>query len=899
MLAIAFYLLKVIICSGVLLGYYWLMLRNKIFHGYNRFYLLAGVLLSLSLPLLQITIWHNSSGTAMPVIKILQVVNSGDEYLDEIIISSGNSIGWEQVTMFLYSITSLAMLLLFMLSLIKIYRLFKTYPHRFIDDNILFINTHASGTPFSFLKYIFWNEQIDLNTATGRQIFTHEVAHIEEKHSYDKLFINIVLILFWSNPFFWIIRKELNMIHEFVADKKAVANHNSSDFAAMILQAAYPQHQFNLSNPFFYSPIKRRLLMLTKNKHPRAGYISRLLVLPLAAIVFFAFSMKAKTIIQPTAAYYKGENITVVIDAGHGGKDFGAASINGKYFEKEISLSIIKKIKALNTNKNINIVLTREKDIYQSPPEKATITSDAGADIMVSIHVGATTADSAALKSGINFFVAKDNFENAFKSKILASALIGSFKNNTELPVAENPQQRQMGIWLIQSSNCPAVLVETGFITNKKDLTYLINEKNQGQIARNILNGIENYAVNLNKKNQQKSTFNNQNDSVIEIKSMYVDVRKIDKNFIKSKAFEEHALIIVDDVEIGNAGSKSLFSNQKISYKSIQLFGKEEGIKRFGNKGSNGAVVAIYKNQFTMPVDKYNSAPKDTLPEIVVVSNDKAKAKPIYFLDGKRTNNISKIPPEKIDRVNVLKGNEAITRYGDAGKNGVVEIFTKSTTPLYLIDSAIRTEKEVKNIATENIESVHVLKNTDASEKYGDKGRNGAVEIITKAPKPLYVIDGIIKTESDMKNILPENIERVNVLKDKNATVKYGDKGKHGVVEIVTKQPATDDKVFTVVENEADFPGGTEAWKKYLMQNLNSNITATDKWKPGTYRIVVEFIVNSNGSIRDVITKNYPESKTALHCIDLIKKGPNWIPAKQNEHLVASFKKQPITFVVN
>lgn len=704
MLAIAVYLLKVFICSGVLLGYYWVMLRNKIFHAYNRFYLLAAVLLSLSLPLLQINIWHNSSGTAMPVIKILQVVNSGDEYLDKIIISSVNSIGWEQVTVFLYSITCLVMLMLFILSLVKIYRLFKTNPHTAIDDNILFINTHARGTPFSFLKCIFWNEQIDLNTATGRQIFTHEVAHIEEKHSYDKLFINIVLILFWSNPFFWIIRKELNMIHEFVADRKAVANHDSSDFAAMILQAAYPQHLFNLSNPFFYSPIKRRLLMLTKNKNPKTGYISRLLVLPLAAMVFFAFSIKAKTIVEPTAATYKGEKITVVIDAGHGGKDFGAASINGKYFEKEISLSIIKKIKSLNTNKKLNILLTRETDIYQSPPEKATITNNAGADIMVSIHVGAASADAAALKSGIIFFVAKDNYQNAFNSKILASALIGSFKNNTELPVAENPQQTQKGIWLLQSSNCPAVLVETGFITNKKDLAYLTNEKNQEQIARNILNGIERYAINLDKK------------------------------------------IIAAEVTPKPAEAN----------RNKQL---------------------IHLNS------------RDTFPKTADQPNGKAIAKPIYILDGKRTNDISNLPPEKIDRVNVLKGNEAINRYGDAGKNGVIEIFTKRKAPLYLKDSVVTTEKEVKNIATENIESVHVLKNTDASEKYGDKGRNGVVEIITKAPKPLYVIDGIIKTASDLNNISPDKIESIHVLKDKNATKKYGDKGKHGVVEIITKQP--------------------------------------------------------------------------------------------------------------
>src|SRR5205085_5379648 len=104
---------------------------------------------------------------------------------------------------------------------------------------------------------------------TGKHIFKHEVAHVKEKHSYDKLFLNILLIVAWFNPFFWLIRKELNMIHEFVADKHAVENYDTEAFAAMILQAAYPQHQFQLVNHFFYSPIKRRLAMLTKNQNPR------------------------------------------------------------------------------------------------------------------------------------------------------------------------------------------------------------------------------------------------------------------------------------------------------------------------------------------------------------------------------------------------------------------------------------------------------------------------------------------------------------------------------------------------------------------------------------------------------------------------------------------------------
>ena len=84
------------------------------------------------------------------------------------------------------------------------------------------------------------------------------------------------------------------MIHEFIADKKAVEDSDTAAFAAMILQAAYPKHRFELVNNFFYSPIKRRLMMLTKNKNPGVNYIGRIMVLPLAVLVFAAFTFKAK-----------------------------------------------------------------------------------------------------------------------------------------------------------------------------------------------------------------------------------------------------------------------------------------------------------------------------------------------------------------------------------------------------------------------------------------------------------------------------------------------------------------------------------------------------------------------------------------------------------------------------
>jgi N-acetylmuramoyl-L-alanine amidase len=406
MLSFTFYLLKVIICSAVLFGYYWFFLRNKIFHSYNRFYLLATIIISLCLPMLQVNIWRPADEPQTSVIKMLQVVNISDAYMDEIILySHNNHVSKEQVFSLIYIMVCAVFFFVFIQVLFKIRKLLKNNRATSIE-NIYFIKTNAKGTPFSFLKFIFWNDAIDIETKAGKQIFRHEVAHVQEKHSYDKLFLNIILIVFWCNPVFWLIRKELNMIHEFIADKKAVEDGDTADFAAMILQATYPQHQFPLANNFFYSPIKRRLLMLTKQNKTNLDYISRLLVLPLAVIVFAAFSVKTKT--YPGELIAAGnKTITVVIDAGHGGSDNGAATGTG-IFEKDLSLAFAKKIKELNTLNNVRIILTRERDIYQSPQEKAAFARNAGADLFISVHMSSTTKEAMNTTSGMEVYVSKN-----------------------------------------------------------------------------------------------------------------------------------------------------------------------------------------------------------------------------------------------------------------------------------------------------------------------------------------------------------------------------------------------------------------------------------------------------------------------------------------------------------
>jgi periplasmic protein TonB len=104
--------------------------------------------------------------------------------------------------------------------------------------------------------------------------------------------------------------------------------------------------------------------------------------------------------------------------------------------------------------------------------------------------------------------------------------------------------------------------------------------------------------------------------------------------------------------------------------------------------------------------------------------------------------------------------------------------------------------------------------------------------------------------------------------------------------------------VFTKVEKQAEFPGGQEAWKTFLIKNIDQTTTEKDKWLPGKYAVIVKFLVDKDGSVKEISTVNYKGSKTAEQCIALMKKSPKWLPAKQNGHIVASYRQQPITFIV-
>ncbi|WP_294308896.1 M56 family metallopeptidase [uncultured Chryseobacterium sp.] len=275
---------KVILCSGVTFLYYQLSLKDRTFHHYNRFYLLSAMLLSVLLPMIKVEDF--TIEVSSDVYKLI------DQVQFNTIKNSNYDDLYFRIIFSALGLVSLCFLGRFTYGVFRIRQLKSSFPKETFDG-INFYRTNLSEAPFSYFKNLFWKNSIMLNSDVGKQILKHEMVHIEQKHSFDKIFIEIITSVFWFNPFFHIIKKEISLIHEYLADKKAVKQSDTQAFAQMLLASHFSGNPLPATSPFLSSNLKKRLKMLQKPK-TKFGYARRILALPVVFTVAFAYLVNAK-----------------------------------------------------------------------------------------------------------------------------------------------------------------------------------------------------------------------------------------------------------------------------------------------------------------------------------------------------------------------------------------------------------------------------------------------------------------------------------------------------------------------------------------------------------------------------------------------------------------------------
>ena len=278
------YLGKVTLTSGILFLYYRIFLKDKTFHHYNRFYLLSAILVSLLLPLLKISYF-----TIELTPDFYKIINQLDT---QNLKTTNHDNTYFKIFIIAFGLVAVFLLGKLVFGLLKIQRFKKNFPKEQFEG-INFYQTNLSNAPFSYFKNLFWKDSIILQSDLGKQILKHEMVHIEQKHSFDKIFVEIITSIFWFNPFFYLIKKEIHLIHEYLADKKAVKQSDTKAFAQMLLASHFSGNSLPATSPFLSSNLKKRLKML-KTPKTKFSYARRIFALPLLFAVAFAYLINAK-----------------------------------------------------------------------------------------------------------------------------------------------------------------------------------------------------------------------------------------------------------------------------------------------------------------------------------------------------------------------------------------------------------------------------------------------------------------------------------------------------------------------------------------------------------------------------------------------------------------------------
>jgi hypothetical protein len=285
---ILIYIFKSTIISFLFIVYYYLFLKDRNIHTFNRFYLLFASFLSLILPCLHLNFIELKSTADLPTNKILYFVSK--EHLTNKIFFPSNS----NYLIIILSIISLLLLSILSINLIKIFDL-KNKSLITKNNDFILIQTDSDSAPFTFFNNLFWNKSISLFDSESQLILKHELIHIRQKHSIDRLYCQIVSSIFWINPINWIIQKEIVLIHEFIADEFAFGEDKSESFAKILLKAHYHDHFFNPVIGIFNSSISRRIKNINSLQLPKFVLIRKIMSIPIIfiAIIIFSIDLRA------------------------------------------------------------------------------------------------------------------------------------------------------------------------------------------------------------------------------------------------------------------------------------------------------------------------------------------------------------------------------------------------------------------------------------------------------------------------------------------------------------------------------------------------------------------------------------------------------------------------------
>lgn len=614
------YLLKSSALLAIFYSCYFLFLQRETFFQSNRWFLIAGLLTSIVLPFIFIPIYvevntfdlSSITPKAMSYVPFNNTVEITEEPFDVI-----QALSW------VYFVGIVFFLIRLLLALFSLRKLFKATKLTTAGQFRIY-ETALNVTPFSFFNRIVYNPN-QYSSEDLEHIINHEKVHARQWHSADILLVQLYCLLFWFNPVIWMYRKAMRQNLEFIADAEAQSlSFENGNYQKVLLKTSLSNQEFFLTNTFYTSLIKKRIVMLHQSKSKAIHKAKLVFAIPFIAL--FMMSFNTETI------YVETNSNKVPNDALN---LFQEDSVKIT-FHKDLTDADLKQIQQDLQSNNISFTYKRLKRNAQGEITaiKTVFTSQGNRTTY--------NLDSSNPISSFYFEQSQDEFgvgkvQNS-EIETTKSLLANTQNKNTDDSDTTKVRKTSTSVVTVTSKAVNSKISDSLFTKTLKNLSGTISK--DGTFTN--INALENGQQQLNRLQVQDP------------------------------------LVILDGQESSLSVVQLFVPNQ---IESIHVLRGHQAIDAYGERAKHGALIVTTKNFLSIA----NSKVKD---KIIVYRDADGQfkisgeniAEVLFILDGKKVSysTLETVDKEDVVSVEVLDGVEAVQRFGSSGSNGAVIINTNS-----------------------------------------------------------------------------------------------------------------------------------------------------------------------------------------------------------------------------
>ncbi len=291
---LSMYLFKVMTIQGVFFFLYYFFLKNRTTYSLNRGYLLGTLFLAFLIPVLEIPVSEKSIPMLPTDAEVFEwesenAIGGGVSIGEVSTVESPQPVNYSTIIQWIYLVLAFTLIVRSIFHLLVLQKLKKQSVY--VERKWFKLFKTSQIHPFSFLSNIFIPKKI-FGTNSFDQILEHECEHVRQRHSIDRLLIDFMVALFWFNPFMYLYRRALIEIHEYQADAAVIKKFpDPIGYQEVLFSQLKASPYSGLVSHFNFSTIKKRIVMINKQKNKRAAW-AYLLAAPVTFFVILAFANK-------------------------------------------------------------------------------------------------------------------------------------------------------------------------------------------------------------------------------------------------------------------------------------------------------------------------------------------------------------------------------------------------------------------------------------------------------------------------------------------------------------------------------------------------------------------------------------------------------------------------------